>query len=868
DNLYTTDGTAANTIEVKDIYPATAGSKPSLLTESGGALIFKANDGVNGYELLISDGSTAGTTLLKDIRLGPNSSHPTLLTDIDGVVFFKAYSGGGSTELRKTDGTEVGTVQVKPIDSPRNIEDFANIDGDLYFWAREANGDPTTGFELWKSDGTATNTKMLLDINTTSSTANGNSFCPTNNIAEEVNGIAYFCANDGITGAELWKSDGTAGGTSLVADIHSTDHSKPDKLTNVNGVLFFTARDGIANGTNLWKYDGTNATLVKDIPSSSGPKELISFNNSLYFVSNSLWKSDGTEVSTVIVNNPAHLSTVSQLTVVGNKLFFRATSFGNGSELWVTDGTDVGTVMVKNIRAAGGSSNPDLLTAVDNNLFFVAHDGVSIEIWKSDGTENGTVKITSSSDLFLEDFAALTNVNNQLYFVATSRAHEEEIWKVVDSDADGTIDTVEAVVPDASGAGVGDGNGDGIADSSQSHVTSLRDVGGDDWLTYTNNSINGAQSAFEVASPPITTPADHTLIQGTAQFDITVIIMGETIDIEVYVPQNTAIVDYMLLGNDGVWDKMLASVTHVDNKTKLEFTVTEGDEYDRDATADGILQLAQGGVMVKTGMDVTPHAYRFGASALNAPTANKTVTVKNTGSRSIAISSITLGGNTPNQFNIDSETCTSGALAVAAECTIEVNMQPSSLGSKSALLQIATNDPDNALVNVFLNNYEALEQAAERRLPPVLDSLSFTPALVNNTMVAGTTYTVSWTTLGYHDDYESLIAFFNCAGIVGNNCGNSFSSNPESSGLLNPTLVETSIWHYKDEFAKVFHFSYSFTPDPAVFTTSTEVVIRFYRRNNNDKFVGNSSLSLIIPGNHSDNYYDDEGRRISVTIEP
>src|SRR5689334_2619385 len=29
----------------------------------------------------------------------------------------------------------------------------------------------------------------------------------------------YFKANDGIHGTELWRSDGTAGGTSLVADI-------------------------------------------------------------------------------------------------------------------------------------------------------------------------------------------------------------------------------------------------------------------------------------------------------------------------------------------------------------------------------------------------------------------------------------------------------------------------------------------------------------------------------------------------------------------------------------------------------------------------------------------------------------------------
>ena len=35
----------------------------------------------------------------------------------------------------------------------------------------------------------------------------------------EVNGRAFFAANDGIHGTELWVSDGTATGTRLVKDI-------------------------------------------------------------------------------------------------------------------------------------------------------------------------------------------------------------------------------------------------------------------------------------------------------------------------------------------------------------------------------------------------------------------------------------------------------------------------------------------------------------------------------------------------------------------------------------------------------------------------------------------------------------------------
>src|SRR5437764_8477154 len=82
-----------------------------------------------------------------------------------------------------------------------------------------------------------------------------------------VNGTLFFRAWDATNGNELWKSDGTVGGTVLVKDIRpGTGDSNPMGLTNVNGTLFFSADDGI-HGIELWKSDGTDTgtVLVKDI---------------------------------------------------------------------------------------------------------------------------------------------------------------------------------------------------------------------------------------------------------------------------------------------------------------------------------------------------------------------------------------------------------------------------------------------------------------------------------------------------------------------------------------------------------------------------------------------------------------------------
>jgi ELWxxDGT repeat protein len=322
-------------------------------------------------------------------------------------------------------------------------QELINVNGTIFFRAN----DGINGAELWKSDGTAAGTVMVKDIYTSGSS---NPQHLTN-----VNGTVYFIANDNTNGYELWKSDGTTAGTAMVKNINpGVANSNPDNLTNVNGILFFSATDG-TNGIELWKSDGTSAgtIMVKDIYAGAGNAQPQNFCNSggtLFFTADNgsangieLWKSDGTTAGTVMIKDiwpGTGNSNPGNLTSVGSIVFFKANESASGIELWKSDGTTAGTVLVLDINTGVSDSSPDYLTDVDGTLFFAANkSGQGLELWKSDGTGAGTVLVKDiRSGAQGSSLQYITNVNGTAFLSATDGVVGQELWKS-DGTTAGTV---------------------------------------------------------------------------------------------------------------------------------------------------------------------------------------------------------------------------------------------------------------------------------------------------------------------------------------------------------------------------------------------------------------------------------------------
>ena len=198
----------------------------------------------------------------------------------------------------------------------------------------------------------------------------------------QMNGFLYYLADDGRTGFELWRTDGTVANTKLVKDIRPGRASAfiPDssnyltatynssqgkyvydaatakqslaslKFYSQNNKLYFWANDGLS-GTELWQSDGTEIGTTRITDIIAGPFDSATMNDMIYgsfnFTQNQnkvvfrsglipdyLFETDGTATGTREINirtNKYVSAYVSDVQVVNNQLFAKSSIFSSGT---------------------------------------------------------------------------------------------------------------------------------------------------------------------------------------------------------------------------------------------------------------------------------------------------------------------------------------------------------------------------------------------------------------------------------------------------------------------------------------------------------------------------------------------------------
>ncbi len=438
--LWKSDGTAAGTQPVNG-----TGAIPGVRFQAvlGDILYFTANDGGHGIELWRTDGTLEGTEMIRDINPGRGNSEIRSLVAFRGELYFGANDGVHGLELWKTDGTKDGTVlaaDLNPGPSGSALLGLAASGDRLYF--SEGSFAPGSPSAFYSTDGTASGTRLVRQFVSTITSCYFEGCAGWPPLLQVVNGRLVFFANDGVHGSELWTSDGTEAGTRLVKDIFPgpLESTFGYGATVVGGELLFPARSN-QNGWELWRSDGTEAGTfaVGSGPGDSMPTEITPVGDAVFFSAvfveprssgpgiRRLWKTDAAGSRATIVSDS--VSDPTRLANLGGTLYFTAPGPA-GFSLWKTDGSSAGTEVVQVVSRKDSSSWAFPLGELGGSLLFFTTDGKeSSGLWRSDGTESGTQPVAPVSlDGGLDAGGVFAPFQRSLFFSGNDVVHGSELW--------------------------------------------------------------------------------------------------------------------------------------------------------------------------------------------------------------------------------------------------------------------------------------------------------------------------------------------------------------------------------------------------------------------------------------------------------
>ena len=491
-NLLVSDGTARGTMPLRSHFAHSLTSGPAA-AEIGSGFVFLADDGAGGLALWKSDGTVEGTV---EVATLPGTSVGLAMASLLGFhAVFVVYGADGASTLWGTAGTTAGTVPLPSVQASfggvvtlnrayyfnratgmmvitdgtaegttslyaaKNIDAVTTAAGNVYFTTSDY---PTTTRQLWETDFSARGMHLVGNYEIrAASTPLEFLTAPPDRILVGGGAFVFFSAWDPDHGLELWRSDGTSGGTFPLADIlPGPEGSDPIHIAPVFDRVAFAAHD--ATGANELFLTRRFAAGVDRISAVSFPRprtyDSVDLTNALaqtpvtigsttYFIARdpdhgwALWKTDGTTAGTVLVKDftpgPGDTGDSLLMTGFGGGLVLVVPGKDGRDILWTSDGTASGTKLL-----APGLPTPLYTVPVvrDGAVYFLTSSATKgrFALWKTDGTDGGTRQVVELTQRFPDpEVHQLFASSTQLFISGSNYGGKLELW-ASDGTADGT----------------------------------------------------------------------------------------------------------------------------------------------------------------------------------------------------------------------------------------------------------------------------------------------------------------------------------------------------------------------------------------------------------------------------------------------
>ncbi|MFZ2725938.1 MAG: choice-of-anchor U domain-containing protein, partial [Methylococcaceae bacterium] len=270
-----------------------------------------------------------------------------------------------------------------------------------------------------------------------------------------------------------------------------------------------------------------------------------------------------------------------------------------------------------------------------------------------------------------------------------------------DIDNDGQLNSIESPVPNANDGGTGDGNGDGITDTTQVNVASFPTVAAT--KNYATLAVPSGLSLTSVSNSaaPSGLPRSVKMPLGEFSFTINNVSTGGTVNLSIYVDKTLGLNSYYKQDANGVWQNIATSSSVVGNKTQINFSLTDGGQYDADHSANGVI------VDPSTPAQTTPLITSNGGNI----TASITIDENSTTVTSVQATNVTsyaiTGGADQADFSINA---TTGALSFINPPDFENPTDSDS--NNSYLVDVTASDNNNGTdtqsLTVNINNLAAV----------------------------------------------------------------------------------------------------------------------------------------------------------------